>query len=168
MNTEQTSQSPEADLIVEDTRKCPRCKTRGFSSLLVSRHCLEENCGYSQQLSQAEKIEQGLIPLHKKLEPDAGFSLLRLISLHNLTLPSNAIEWRGKDYVKGALKGLISTVYLIATDGIVAWFLLGDKETPFFGHLANFEEAKEDKAEGVTSTGPRRNGKLLIQLAQED
>lgn len=78
--------------------------------------------------------------------------LLSLMRKHGFVLPRNAIEWRvvldqtGKP-LRGSLPSLsISTASLLCTDGIVAYFLLGDDSTLFFGHLAAFEKAKEARA----------------------
>lgn len=100
----------------------------------------------------------------------ADEGILTIMLRHGLTLPSNAIEWRAKAYIKGALTPLFSRVFLIATDGVVAWFLLGDRETLFFGHLSNFVEEKEERPAATASgeSRARKNGKLIIALAQED
>lgn len=88
----------------------------------------------------------GLRP-HRKVEPESGDGLLRVLRTYGLLLPANAIEWRvPPGERRGSLPSLSLGVELLVTDGIVAWFLL-DSGTTFFGHLANFEATASPKAE---------------------
>lgn len=75
--------------------------------------------------------------------------LIALMQRYGLTFGRNAIEWRvcrakdGGDLI-GDMPGVSSgRVRILCTDGLLAWFLLGDDKTILFGHLANFEEDKE-------------------------
>lgn len=77
-------------------------------------------------------------------------TMIQLMAAYGLTLPSNAIEWRiqwdevAKLPPRGKLKPLFAKVYCLATDGVVAWFLLADRATLFHGHLGNFERERAE------------------------
>lgn len=79
--------------------------------------------------------------------------LLALMKAHAFVLPRNAIEWRPVTDasgfpLRGSLPSLsISTATLLCTDGIAAFYLLGDDTTLFFGHLTAFVENKKEKEE---------------------
>lgn len=84
--------------------------------------------------------------------------LIYLLSEFSLVLPKNAIEWRvakgeaspfriPNSQARFGISGrhvLHESVFLLLTDGILGWFLLGDKETLFLGHLSNFIETKNN------------------------
>jgi hypothetical protein len=119
---------------------CPKC-----NSQLNGRHCL--TCGHSEPEARQDGTNR-LVRPHKKPEPGAGDSLMRMLEKFSLTLPANAIEWRVKNLV-GRLPQFNKSVTLLLTDGIVAWFLLDD-QTPFFGHLAAFEERRASREKDMT------------------
>jgi len=82
---------------------------------------------------------------------------------HGLTLPRNAIEWRWGALRVGTHTALGFTVRLLCTDGVVAWFLLGDGVTTMFGHLTNFEETKEERERPASKTSrPKSKRQLLL------
>jgi hypothetical protein len=93
-------------------------------------------------------------------------ALLRVMETHGLTLPRNAIEWRYGGLRHGTHTALGYGVRLLATDGVVAWFLLGDDVTTMFGHLSNFEETKEERSERPASK-PASRAKSKRQLLLE-
>lgn len=101
-------------------------------------------------------------------------SVISVFEKHNLTFPANAIEWRVKDYIRGKHVPLFELVFLIATDGNVAWFTLGDRKTLFFGQLKAFvpdESEAQDYTGRGRSKGPSAPSKLiqrLTKLAEED
>lgn len=75
--------------------------------------------------------------------------LIATLEQYRFVLPANAIEWRARR-TKGSSPSLnLSSVTLLATDGIVAYFVLGDDETLFYGHLAAFEEDKAERPRAV-------------------
>lgn len=88
--------------------------------------------------------------LGKDLARGAQDDLIGVMARYNLTLPRNAAEWRvayGKDGqdVRGELRGIVTgEVRLLCTDGVVAWFVLGDGETVLFGHLGNLVVSKPE------------------------
>lgn len=111
-------------------------------SLRQGRHCLA--CGHSVPEHKEPK-------LHVAVEPEDGQPLVDVLREHGLTLPKDAIAWRVKSVV-GNIPTLDLQCRLILTNGVVAWFILGNG-TPFFGHLDNF---KPDKVEGAGYKGPRK------------
>lgn len=91
---------------------------------------------------------QGLRPPAKIEWSDAGSTLLMAaMQKYGFVIPAKRqADWRAKDE-KGTLPSLgINSVTLVATDGIVAYFLLGDDKTLFFGHLSAFVENKKESA----------------------
>lgn len=75
-------------------------------------------------------------------------------------------DWRGRDE-KGSLPSLgIHSCILVATDGIVAYFVLGDDETLFYGHLAAFEETK-DECTAVRVSSPSRPKSIRQRVLDE-
>lgn len=75
--------------------------------------------------------------------------LIATLERYRFVLPANAIEWRAKRD-RGTIPSLnLSSVTLLATDGIVAYFVLGDDETLFFGHLAAFEKDEAERPVAV-------------------
>lgn len=82
-----------------------------------------------------------------------------LMSRYGVTLPANAIAWRatltpeGKP-PSGWIASLDIPCRMILTDGVVAWFLLGDDKL-FFGHFQNFEEEKEKKPRKASAKAAR-------------
>lgn len=127
----------------EPKNKCPKCRTT-----LTGRHCL--GCGWSRKPTQEEQERTGELKLNKKPEPGDGAKLIEVMGRYALTLPRNAAEWRvayGKDGqdVRGELRGIVmGEVRLLCTDGVVAWFVLGDGETVLFGHLGNLVVSKPE------------------------
>lgn len=99
--------------------------------------------------------------------------LIDLMARYRLTLPRNAADWRrayGKDGadVTGELPGIASgKVKLLCTDGLLAWFLLGDGETVLWGHLANFVEDKPDKQPREAGMGRQPRSAKGVALALE-
>lgn len=108
----------------------------------------------------------------------ASNSLIRVIGDYGVTLPRNAIEWRvcynpqgspgqpGQHILHGQVTQLV-------TDGIVSWFLLGDHQTIFFGHKANFEPDKEESDPSLPKLPRKHISKpitdpKLIALAMQD
>jgi len=109
-------------------------------------------CGWSRSATQEELLRSGKLKLHAKPEPSEGAELIALLAKHGLTLPRNAIEWRDGKGVLGTHTALGFQVRLLCTDGVCAWFLLGDDVTTLFGHLSNFEAVDTDKP----YCGPRK------------
>ena len=147
--------SPE---IVKNKRtNCARCNT-----LLTGIHCLAAGCGWSKSPSIDEQKRSGSLKLHRKPEPEDGQGLIDLLGRFNLTLPRNAIEWRvsGKS---GTHTALGFTVKMLCTDGVVAWFLLGNGVTTMFGHLSNFEEAKEQREASASKPRGKSERQLLLE-----
>lgn len=104
--------------------------------------------------SQPTPAEAALIP-KARAETSPGDWLIATLGQYGFVLPANAIEWRAKR-VKGSLPSLsIHSATLLATDNIVAYFVLGDDTTLFYGHLAAFEPDKEEK-----EPKPRKERKL--------
>lgn len=116
-----------------NNENCPICNVP-----LTGRHCLS-GCGFSRATSREAKP-------HKKPEPGDGQNLIDVMREFNITLPRNAAEWRRAD-ARGTLPAFNHTVRVLATDGVVAWFLLGDGRTTFFGHLAAFVPEKKAQSE---------------------
>lgn len=79
---------------------------------------------------------------------DAGSTvLMATMSKYGFVIPAKRqADWRAPrdesgEMLRGSLPSLsISSATLLATDGIVAYFVLGDDETLLYGHLAAFEE----------------------------
>lgn len=90
-------------------------------------------------------------------------ALLSVMEQHGLTLPRNAIEWRYGQLKVGTHTALGFTVRLLCTDGVVAWFLLGDGVTTMFGHLTNFEETKEEREASVPRAKQKSKRQLLLE-----
>jgi hypothetical protein len=103
---------------------------------------------------------------------DPNDKLIACLSEYQITLPRNAIEWRlcyaeGDEPLIGEhiLHGLVRC---LMTDGVVAWFLLGDHETLFFGHLSNFESERLAKEYIPRATKPKQPSKRQLALTKED
>ncbi len=94
------------------------------------------------------EIESALAADKRQAKDD---SLVRIMTTYGITLPANAIEWRVKE-AKGTLPAFNYSVTLLVTDGILGWFLLGDGETLFYGHLAAFVPDEKEKV----YKGPRK------------
>jgi hypothetical protein len=157
-----------------DERRCPRCRTLFHSG---TRHCIE--CGFTPTMPIEDRIRLGLVKPHKKLEPEDGQSVLEVMKAFNLTLPSNAIQWRvarRSDGNGGSIPFIPGThplyegrVTALLTDGIVAFFAIGerlDSESPiFFGHLANLTPDEPEKSERDGSPKkPREETKRQLKL----
>ncbi len=95
------------------------------------------------------EMEAALAADKRQSKDDA---IVRVMTTYGITLPANAIEWRVKE-TKGTLPSFNYSVMLLATDGILGWFLLGDGETLFYGHLKAFVP---DEKEKVAYKGPRK------------
>lgn len=81
--------------------------------------------------------------------------LIQTLAEYKFVLPGNAIEWRAKR-TRGSIPSLnFNSVTMLATDGVVAYFVLGDDVTLFYGHLAAFEEDK-----GELEPKPKKEKKL--------
>lgn len=126
--------------------KCPQC-----NATLVGRHCLAAFCGWSRR-SPEDKAKQERP--HMKIEPGDGSGLLELSAKYKISFPESRLGydkllWRNGKLKEGMLPTFDLPVRLLATNEVVAWFLLTD-ETTFWGHLSNF---KADVAE--PTSGPR-------------
>lgn len=112
----------------------------------------------------------GITDPRENRRANASDNLVARMQQLRFVLPRNAIEWRTADGL-GQLPGILrGAVRLVATDGILAIFVLGDGETTFEGHLANFVRDEEPKDEGKRTVAPRgpRVSKKLLALAEED
>lgn len=68
----------------------------------------------------------------------ASNELSRLMALHRLFIPARDFpNWRPTLRVSGDIPGVISSVEIIATDGLLGYFLTIDGET-FVGHIQRF------------------------------
>lgn len=96
----------------------------------------------------------------------ASTALMTVMQKHGFVIPAKRqAEWRAVNE-KGSIPSLgISTAVLLATDGIVAYFLLGDDETLFFGHLAAFEPREARKDEDGKSKSSKKPRKSSIDAA---
>ena len=104
-------------------------------------------------------------------------ALMDVMQKHKLTLPRNQAEWRvasgpdGED-LRGELVGiLVGEVKVLCTDGLLAYFLLGDGETVVYGHLANLKAAKREdggprRADGKPKA-PRKGVSLALEYLNE-
>lgn len=99
--------------------------------------------------------------------------LIRVMERYRLTLPRNAAEWRvaygpNGSNIFGDMPGITNgKVRLLCTDGLMAWFLLGDGETVLWGHLANLVVEKEEKSGGERRVGTKPRKKDNVSLAME-
>ncbi len=104
--------------------------------------------------------------------------LIRVMETYGLTLPRNAQEWRVSrdahgERIKGELVGiLVGQVEVLCTDGLLAYFLLGNGETVIYGHLANLKVNKPERSSGKQgrSTGApkqRKGVKLALDFLDE-
>lgn len=113
--------------------------------------------------------------------------LISVLSEFGITLPANAVEWRvagPKLPAVGEHRDLCTpvqhlgrfvlgthflhgTVSMLATDGVVAWFLLGDHSTVFFGHVRNFVPQEEPKAFFPRPKVPQLS-KRILALVEND
>lgn len=93
-------------------------------------------------------------------------ALMECMARYKLTLPRNQAEWRvacgpkGED-IRGELVGiLVGEVRVLCTDGLLAYFLLGDGETVVWGHLGNLVVRKEPRVarEGRPTKSQKPNG----------
>lgn len=109
----------------------------------------------------------------------ASTALMETMQTYDFTIPAKRqADWRAPrdedgTRFKGALPSLsIATATLLATDGIVAYFVLGDDKTLLYGHLAAFVEATEShgafranavrKERGASAKSPKKSN---VQLA---
>lgn len=96
----------------------------------------------------------------------ASTSLMETMQAYDFTIPAKRqADWRAPldetgARFRGSIPSLsIASAVLLATDGIVAYFVLGDDKTLLYGHLAAFEETKqprEARKEG-RKTSPRKS-----------
>lgn len=95
---------------------------------------------------------------------------------HCVRLPeANAHLWRaGCLATTGSIPSLnFCSVRILLTDGVIAMFLLGDGETIFEGHLANWIEDEAEKEESTCPQGtqrqaiPRLSQKQLAALTED-
>lgn len=108
----------------------------------------------------------------KKAKSDgrgAQDDLVGVLARYRITLrASGSADWRvtyGKngERLLGELPGIVvGSVTCLCTDGLLAWFLLGDGETLLFGHWDNFAEAKKEPGE---RRAPKRAKKSDANIA---
>lgn len=66
-------------------------------------------------------------------------ALVELMRQHKLLIPAREFRnWRPTLRVKGQIQGLYDHVQIIATNGVLGWFLNGDIE-PLCGHIQTFD-----------------------------
>lgn len=116
--------------------------------------------------------------------------LISVLEEFGITLPANAVEWRvcgSKLPAVGAHRDIATpvqhigrfilgehflhgTVSMLATDGVVAWFLLGDHKTVFFGHVRNFKPEVEPKVftPRPAASAPKGPTKRQLELTEMD
>lgn len=109
----------------------------------------------------------------------ASTSLMETMQTYDFVIPAKRqADWRAPrdedgTRFRGSLPSLsIATATLLATDGIVAYFVLGDDKTLLYGHLAAFVEATEShgafranavrKERGASAKSPKKSN---VQLA---
>jgi len=96
----------------------------------------------------------------------ASTALMEMMKKYAFVIPARRqADWRAAD-AKGAVPSLNLACRLVATDGVVAYFVLGDEETLFYGHLANFVEDKPEPRSGQESDEKRsRKSRDTVALA---
>lgn len=138
----------------DQTGRCPKC-----AGTMTGKHCLA--CGFSWPRAKPVKP-------HNKLEPSAGDELIALLKRCRITL-DDATEknWRCAKQRTGTIASLgFAGVKPLLTDGIVAWFELGNGEL-FYGHLANWEADATERAAGAPRK-PTRKAQAIASALDED
>jgi hypothetical protein len=65
----------------------------------------------------------------------------RLMQQYGLLIPARSLPlWRPTERIKGDIAGVRESIVLIATDGVLGWFLTYDSEEPWCGHIQCFSE----------------------------
>lgn len=111
---------------------------------------------------------------------DVGtLALMRVMQEYDFVIPAKRqADWRAPvdetgARLRGSLPSLsISTATLLATDGIVAYFVLGDDKTLLYGHLAAFVEstsgrAADEKREKKVSPAKANKVQAALDLLNE-
>lgn len=86
-------------------------------------------------------------------------SVTALVAQYRLFLPSvregyDNLPWRRGELRSGRIPSLNKEAKVLVTNGVVAWFLLGD-DSAFWGHLANFELDKKETVPAFWRVGGR-------------
>ncbi len=104
----------------------------------------------------------------------ATSNLVETMQTYDFVIPAKRqADWRAPrdedgTRFRGSLPSLsISTAVLLATDGIVAYFVLGDDKTLLYGHLAAFVPATAgpQATKGRASKSPKTPKKSNVQAA---
>lgn len=162
IDTEATSQP---------TGKCPKCR-----NIMVGRHCLTQDCGFSRPLAHTPKDaldNAGAEIAHvRQLNSNA---MLALMSRHGITIPArNATHWRPTVPSAGHIPGFEREFRVLCTDGCVAWFI-DTMDVLFYGHVQHFtgdikplhstSSGSAQRAEGTQkSTKTPRKSKVTPKL----
>ncbi len=102
----------------------------------------------------------------QRLNRDALTSLMRD---HNLFIPARDFHiWRPTKRTFGDIQGIVGEVEIIATNGLLAYFLTATQEV-FYGHIQKFSGKVEPlfsvpKSTNIKKSKPRKKSKTQIAL----